>query len=177
MFAIWLVIERLESTSRFTIDLKGMTMRLARKFTLAAATTALVIYSSGVVRSDEPPTTEVWTMEITPAANRHAVSGSVPVADQSAAAAPNVDPAEYERIYKSIPFSRAEFRVNPGYRHDSAMEILTGNARHQTIVRHNHEHKQPVRPNPAPARPSRILTPFSSWSHILGIPYGFRSWF
>ena len=151
-------------------------MRLARRITLAVATTALVIYSSGIVRSDETRATGIWTMDITPAANRHAAPASVLVADPPAAAAPNVDPAEYQRIYNSIPFSRAEYRVNPGYRHDSTMEILTGNARHQTIVQHNHEHKQPVRPNPAPARPSRILTPFSSWSHILGIPYGFRSW-
>ena len=116
-------------------------------------------------------------MEITPAANRPAAPATVPVADQASVAAPKVDQAEYQRIYNSIPFSRAEYRVNPGYRHDSAMEILTGNTRHQTMVQHNYEHKQPVRPNPVPARPSRILTPFSSWSNILGIPYGFRGWF
>lgn len=74
--------------------------------------------------------------------------------------------AEYRRVYRSIPFSRAEYNANPNYRHDSAMEILTGNPRTQTIVQHNHEHKQPVKRNPAPARPSRILTPFSGSSYF-----------
>ena len=44
---------------------------------------------------------------------------------------------DYRRIYNSIPFNRAEYNVNPSYRHDSTMELLTGNARHQTILRHN----------------------------------------
>lgn len=44
--------------------------------------------------------------------------------------------AEYRRLYKSIPYNNAEFRANPTYRHDATMELLTGNARHQTIVRH-----------------------------------------
>lgn len=52
--------------------------------------------------------------------------------------------SEYQRIYDSIPFNRAEFNRNPTYRHDSAMEILTGNARHQTIVKH--QPQQIVRP-------------------------------
>ena len=47
-----------------------------------------------------------------------------------------VDSADYVRIYRSIPFNRAEYNANPTYRHDSAMEILTGIGRHQTIVRH-----------------------------------------
>lgn len=50
----------------------------------------------------------------------------------------------YQRVYNSIPFRRAEYNRNPTYRHDSAMEILTGNARHQTIV--NHQPQQVVRP-------------------------------
>lgn len=60
-----------------------------------------------------------------------------------------VDPERYMRIYSSIPFNRAEYNVNPSYRHDSAMEILTGNARHNTIVRHDAASSRPVerRPN------------------------------
>lgn len=46
------------------------------------------------------------------------------------------DAGDYQRIYDSIPFNRAEYNVNPSYRHDSTMELLTGNARHQTIVKH-----------------------------------------
>ncbi len=33
---------------------------------------------------------------------------------------------EYRRIYDSIPYSRTEYLANPSYRHDTAMEILTG---------------------------------------------------
>lgn len=32
----------------------------------------------------------------------------------------------YRRIYESIPFSRTEYLANPSYRHDTAMEMLTG---------------------------------------------------
>ena len=130
-----MVNRRLGLSSPFTVDLKGMTMRLVRRFTLAVATTALVIYSSGIVRSDETPATGVWTMEITPAANRHAAPASVLVADPPAAAAPNVDPAEYQRIYNSIPFSRAEYLANRDYRHAATMEILFGQLRPTTIVK------------------------------------------
>ena len=42
----------------------------------------------------------------------------------------------YTEVYNSIPFNRAEYNRNPTYRHDSTMEILTGNSRTQTIVRH-----------------------------------------
>ena len=153
-------------------------MRLARKLTLAMATTALIVYSSGVVKSDEPqvpaaPVPDSWTIEVVPAATiRNLAPQAVGAPEEATESSVSVDRAEYLRIYNSIPFSRAEYRVNPGYRHDFAMEILTGNPRHQTIVKHNHEHKQPVRPNPAPARPSRILSPFTGWNNFLGIRSG-----
>ncbi len=34
--------------------------------------------------------------------------------------------AEYRRIYESVPYSRTEYLANPSYRHDTAMELLTG---------------------------------------------------
>ena len=36
---------------------------------------------------------------------------------------------QYAAVYRSIPFNRAEYVANPGYRHDAAMELLTGNQR------------------------------------------------
>lgn len=72
------------------------------------------------------PTPE-WTISIVPAAK---ATSAVAAPEQSTA-------ADYTRVYNSIPFNRAEYNINPTYRHDSAMEILTGNARHKTIVRHN----------------------------------------
>ena len=40
-----------------------------------------------------------------------------------------VDPAEYRRVYASIPFSRAEYDAYPGYRHEATMELLLGQLR------------------------------------------------
>ncbi len=159
-------------------------MKLSRRFTLTMATVALVLYAAKSARSDElqipeqpvpaEPNHEEWIMEIQPAVKLSAVP-SFPVEVRSAVTGETavIDPAAYSRIYNSIPFNRAEYDVNPNYRHDSTMEILTGNARHQTIVQHNFEHKQPVRRIPAPNLPSRILTPFSSSGLLFGVPFGF----
>lgn len=73
---------------------------------------------------------EDWSMDIRPARKVQVTS---PVTIQDAP----VDAAAYARIFASIPFNRAAYNANPNYQHDSAMEILTGNARHQTIVRHS----------------------------------------
>ncbi|MBC7966411.1 MAG: hypothetical protein H7Z17_10875 [Fuerstia sp.] len=166
-------------------------MKLSRRFTLTMAIVALLLYAATSARSDElqvpeppvpiAPVHEEWTMEIQPAVKLSAMP-SIPVEARSVVAGETavIDAAAYSQIYNSIPFNRAEYDVNPNYRHDSTMEILTGNARHQTIVQHNFEHKQPVRRIPAPARPSRILTPFSSSGLLFGSPfgygYGFGGW-
>lgn len=76
---------------------------------------------------------------------------------------------EYHRVFRGIPFSRTQYRINPGYRHDSTMEILTGNPRTQTIV----QPRAPVTSAriPQPARPARQLPP-----HIYGIWPGAFPW-
>lgn len=101
--------------------------------------------------ADSYAVTPDWTMEITPAqkavpsaAVTEIASDAVPVESDDHGTI-QVSPADYVRIYQSIPFSRAEYNANPTYRHDSAMEILTGNGRHQTIVRHG-TRKQMQRP-------------------------------
>lgn len=43
----------------------------------------------------------------------------------------------YEQAYNMVPFSRAEYEANPSYRHDSAIEIMTGQLRPTVIMRHN----------------------------------------
>lgn len=43
------------------------------------------------------------------------------------------DSRSYREIYKSIPFSRAEYDANPGYRHQATMEIMLGQL-HPIIV-------------------------------------------
>lgn len=145
-------------------------MRLARKLTLAIATTALLLSClQGACGDAGAPAG--WTIEITPAARVPAAPAEPIVVTNRDGQAVEVDPAAYDRVYRSIPFRRSEYRVNPNYRHDSTMEILTGNARHQTVIEHEFEHPAPVQPTPAPARPSRILTPLSGWSYAWGFPY------
>ncbi len=43
------------------------------------------------------------------------------------------DSRSYREIYNSIPFSRAEYDANPGYRHQATMEIMLGQL-HPIIV-------------------------------------------
>lgn len=155
------------------VEIKGRNMKPVRRLSLAMATVALVLYSANEARSDEQ--IQVLSMQSQAPVSAGPVSAVPIVEHMPGEAMHSVDAAEYRRIYKSIPFSRAEYRVNPNYRHDSTMEIMTGNSRHQTIVQHNHEHKQPVQPNPAPARPSRILTPFSGMSFFWNSPLWFNS--
>jgi len=108
--------------------------------------------------ADSFTVTPDWTMEINPSRTvlppvaTSAVEVEAGTAHGAAATANcdgcgtlRVNSADYVRIYKSIPFNRAEYNANPTYRHDSTMEILTGNARHQTIVRHGTP-KQTQRP-------------------------------
>ncbi|APZ94025.1 hypothetical protein [Fuerstiella marisgermanici] len=113
-----------------------------------------------------------WTIEIVPAHKvrdaSEANSSVAAPADSGQAAAGEGCPtcghatanaADYTRIYKSIPFNRAEYDVNPSYRHDSAMEILTGNARHKTVVHHGTSPKnQPVVVQPS--QPTIMPYPF-----------------
>lgn len=92
---------------------------------------------------------EDWAIEITPARKVKTVApSSIPVVDGEQPDGNHTCSeevfSEYKRIYESIPFNRAEYNRNPTYRHDSAMEILTGNARHTTIVKH--QPQQIVRP-------------------------------
>ncbi|MFN9720064.1 MAG: hypothetical protein ACK58L_15305 [Planctomycetota bacterium] len=114
---------------------------------------------------------------ILPAARVHAggvVPGRTAIEEGPAAATTRINPSEYQRVYNSIPFNRAEYNVNPSYRHDATMEILTGTARHQTIVQHNHEHKQPVKRIPAPELPSRVIQPYYGFGIPRVYPYWFR---
>jgi hypothetical protein len=72
--------------------------------------------------------------------SRAAVSGEAPapaeVAGQgapvSAASGAFVPHMTYAEAYAMVPFSRTEYEANPGYRHDSAMELMFGTMR-QTV--------------------------------------------
>ena len=166
-------------------------MNLARRFTIATASIALTWSCVLDARSDEAVDSPTAQSDVRPENDFVQTSSddvnesieirsfqsmlqSEPVRMVEDASVPPVaviNSAEYRRVYNSIPFNRAEFRANPNYRHDSAMEILTGHPRHQTIVQHNHEPKQPVQRIPAPARPSRVLNPFSGMGYFWNRPH------
>ncbi len=52
-----------------------------------------------------------------------------------------VKAGDYEQIYNSIPYSRAEYLANPAYRHEATMEILFGTLR-PTVI---HKQDKPKR--------------------------------
>ena len=117
-----------------------------------AAWVATIIGSAwcGSVNADVFAVSEDWEMEISPAFRVYAPETVVvtDAAESNESESVMIQPATataqsagdaYRRIYDSIPFNRAEYNFNPTYRHDSAMEIMTGNARHQTVVTHRNE--------------------------------------
>lgn len=137
-----------------------MSVRFRICLAVWAATVACSI-ACGTIRADEFDTGDGWTIEITP---------RVTTPDQEKFPVTTTETplsaADYRRIYQSIPFSRAEYNVNPSYRHDSTMEILTGNARHQTTLQHS---TVPV----APPRPQSHLQPYRYNSSRHGLNYYF----
>lgn len=108
-----------------------------------------------------PAADSEWIIDIRPAAKVTSAIAAPTVhvaGDESCEACGTAQVNDYTTLYKNIPFNRAEYSVNPSYRHDSAMEILTGNARHQTIVRHNTERQTAAvvaRPVPGVGNPYR----------------------
>ena len=124
---------------------------------------------------EEFQVSENWSILIAPAVktttpeiNAPSTSGA---SEQSCCESrPVVDPAEYSRVFKSIPFNRAEYNANPSYRHDAAMEILTGNPRHQTIVKHTNYRPQPIAA-PIQAVPYRYNNPIRGLNYYFYGPY------
>ena len=154
--------------------------------TLAAAATSFALTGNTQAQAEEFQVTDNWVMEITPALkiSREAqdVSEGVPASEDAvpseSAVSTSVDPRAYARVYQSIPFNRAEFNSNPTYRHDAAMEILTGNARHQTIVQHTTERPDPVLQNPPFALPYRYNNPAQGLNYYFYFPYwNFRGYY
>lgn len=58
-----------------------------------------------------------------------------PHAFSAAASGASCNPLSYKAAYSAVPFSRAEYEANPGYRHDSAMELMFGTLRPTTIMK------------------------------------------
>lgn len=137
-----------------------------------------------VVNADTYDVGNGLTMEITPAlkvsatstaaveptdvSDGEGVESNASVSGPAAESQPAVVvPSAYTRVYRSIPFNRAEYDANPSYRHDATMEILTGNPRHQTILHHSTV--------PAPAR-NPVSTPKYLNDRLRRLNYFFPSY-
>ena len=144
---------------------------LFRKFCCLAAAAAW-LSAAAVLPAEEVQVTDTWVMRITPA-RVVADKPSLPTDAAAATSKASVNPADYARIYQSIPFNRAEYNANPSYRHDSTMEILTGNARHQTIVTHPAPRPEPV----VRDRPFALPWRFNSRARALNYDLGVPSWY
>ena len=75
-----------------------------------------------------------WAASETKAAALKAKAAAAHAQSSSAKRVAGVkDSRSYREIYNSIPFSRAEYDANPGYRHQATMEIMLGQL-HPIIV-------------------------------------------
>jgi hypothetical protein len=75
----------------------------------------------------------------------------------------DVQGRRYEDAYNSIPYSQLEYRANPSYRHDAAMELLFGELRPTTIVRQSAP--QTVDSPRIPLYRPYPMTPSEYWSY------------
>ena len=155
--------------------------------------TATIAFSiaCGTIQADVFETGKGWVIEIASSvntSNRKKVAGSIPLTAPStdiidntpaipepptsltpAATRPTDD--DYRLIYRSIPFNRTEYNVNPSYRHDAAMEILTGHARHQTVLQHS------TAPAHRPSLQHRVLPyRYNNLQHGLNYYFYFPYW-
>ncbi len=70
----------------------------------------------------------------------------------------------YEAIYRSIPFSRAEYLANPSYRHEATMEMMMGQLRPTVIHKTYRARVQGSFPAQIPYRTHYQLAPLDrSW--------------
>lgn len=88
-----------------------------------------------------------------------------------------VNPDLYRKIYKSIPFSRAEYEAHPGYRHEATMSLLLG----QPYSAGGYEGYVPrvLSGIPVKRRPTRpvfryrpyIIRPYPGYDFLYYLPY------
>lgn len=153
---------------------------MKRSLVMALTLVAGHVAASGNLMADVFQVTENWSIEITPAQKVPVEVSAAPVAPVPEAGeataqkgARKVDAAEYQRIYRSIPFNRAEYNANPNYRHDSTMEILTGNARHQTIIERKTTNSVPA---PQPVQPAAVPYRYNNPNWGLNYYFYFPYW-
>ena len=94
---------------------------------------------------------------------------------ETQAAAVPFDASLYKSIYSSIPFSRAEYVANPGYRHQATMSIILGQPYAVTPVNYR---PQVLDSHPLKWRPGRTVFGYRPlylrsywWPGYYGRPY------
>ena len=88
----------------------------------------------------------------------------------------------YGAVYRSIPFSRAEYNANRSYRHDATMELLTGNPRPPRIYINSPAPAAPIDFFPINPYNPRVLRnffdttrgPYSRYPHLFDNEGGYR---
>ena len=140
---------------------------MSLRFRICLLAWIVVVASAEFCKGDVYSFDDGWSMNISPAAKLPAK------ADQQSPGEPNrAYASQYSKVYNQIPFNRAEYNVNPSYRHDSAMEILTGNARHKTVLQHSTAPAPQTRYTPSiPAIPYRYNNPRRGLNYYFYFPY------
>lgn len=76
----------------------------------------------------------------------------------------------YEEVYRSVPYKKAEYYANPGYRHEATMEILFATLRPKTVV-NQYESKLVPTPQFSQYRPYRYYSQRElNWGYRQGFP-------
>lgn len=83
-----------------------------------------------------------------------------------------VNGLRYEDVYASIPYRRAEYLANPGYRHEATLEVMFGQLRPKTVVSQYQPRTVPLPPF-APYKPYRYSQTELNYLFFrpMGMPY------
>jgi hypothetical protein len=139
----------------------GLLLRLALQDTDADRAVPTPVEPGDTPPADESSLPEVVPGNLQPADEAPAEDTGVVItpadasdeAAEATVAASSARDGDYWTIYRSIPFLRSQYDANPSYRHDAAMELLTGNARPTVIHRDDTPNCAPYGPAAAPIPP------------------------
>ncbi|MFV0446212.1 MAG: hypothetical protein ACK5Q5_21785 [Planctomycetaceae bacterium] len=83
--------------------------------------------------------------------------------------------SRYNEVYESVPYRRAEYLANPGYRHETTMELLFGQLRPMTKVS-SYTPQTIALPQYTPYKPYRATQTdlFHQWRPSLLAPYSWN---
>jgi hypothetical protein len=128
-----------DAQARWEVEVNGQSGNplAAGSFAATETDSAPVEFTTTFETADGP-----WTVVISPKAS---TSARGPYA------------MTYEEAYAQIPYRRAEYLANPGYRHEAALELMFGQMRQTTVVSQRDPQTIPV-PQSSPYKPYRYST-------------------